>query len=101
MTIAYNSAYIQTETLNFTFAQQAAIMYFAADTSALIDGIHQCIGPYGNIVNFSRTSRIHFYAKNTSFCPFKLSGQLNAVKSPNSLFLLGHVDPHLIHKCLR
>jgi len=28
MTIAYNSAYIQTETLNFTFAQQAVIVYF-------------------------------------------------------------------------
>jgi len=28
MTIAYNSAYIQIETLNFTFARQAAIVYF-------------------------------------------------------------------------
>jgi len=32
MTIACNSAYIQTETLNFTFAQQAVIVYFDADT---------------------------------------------------------------------
>ena len=30
MTIACNSAYIQTETLNFTFAQQAVIVYFDA-----------------------------------------------------------------------
>jgi len=35
MTIAYNSAYVQTETLNFTFARQAVIVYFAADMSAL------------------------------------------------------------------
>jgi len=28
MTIAYNSAYVQTETLNFTFALQAVIVYF-------------------------------------------------------------------------
>ena len=30
MTIAYNSAYVQPETLNFTFAQQAIIVYFNA-----------------------------------------------------------------------
>jgi len=30
MTIAYNSAYVQTETLNFTFAGQAIIVYFDA-----------------------------------------------------------------------
>jgi len=28
MKIACNSVYIQTETLNFTFAQQAVIVYF-------------------------------------------------------------------------
>jgi len=28
MKIAYNSAYVQIETLNFTFAQQAVIVYF-------------------------------------------------------------------------
>jgi len=28
MTIAYNSAYVKTETLNFTFARQAVIVYF-------------------------------------------------------------------------
>jgi len=28
MTIAYNSACSQTETLNFTFARQAVIVYF-------------------------------------------------------------------------
>jgi len=31
MTIAYNSAYIQIETLNFTFDQQAVIVYFDAE----------------------------------------------------------------------
>jgi len=31
MTIAYNSAYVQTETLNFTFALQAFIAYFDAE----------------------------------------------------------------------
>ena len=30
MTIACNSADVQTETLNFTFAQQAGIVYFDA-----------------------------------------------------------------------
>jgi len=30
MTIAYNSSYVKTETLNFTFARQAAIVYFDA-----------------------------------------------------------------------
>ena len=31
MTTAYNSAYIQTETLNFTFVWQAVIVYFDAE----------------------------------------------------------------------
>jgi len=31
MTIAYNSAYVQTETLNFTFAQQAIIVGLLVD----------------------------------------------------------------------
>jgi len=31
MTIAYNSAHFQTETLNFTFARQAIIVYFDAE----------------------------------------------------------------------
>ena len=35
MTIAYNSAYVQTETLNFTFAQQAIIVYFDAECSRM------------------------------------------------------------------
>jgi len=33
--IAYNSAYVQTETLNFTFGRQADIVYFDAYTSRL------------------------------------------------------------------
>jgi len=36
MTIIYNSAYVQIETLNFTFAQQAVIVYLDADTSSLM-----------------------------------------------------------------
>ena len=31
MAIAYNSAYVLTETLNFTFARYAVIVYFYAD----------------------------------------------------------------------
>jgi len=31
MAITYNSAYVQTETLNFIFARQAVIVYFDAD----------------------------------------------------------------------
>jgi len=30
MAIAYNSAYVQIETLNFTFARQAVTVYFDA-----------------------------------------------------------------------
>jgi len=36
MTIAYNSAYVQIETLNFTFTQQAVIAYFDAKHWILI-----------------------------------------------------------------
>jgi len=36
MTIAYNSAYVQTETLNFTFARQAVIVYFDAERWVLM-----------------------------------------------------------------
>jgi len=32
MIIAYNSAYVQTEALNFTFARQAVIVYFDAES---------------------------------------------------------------------
>jgi len=31
MTFAYNSAYVQTESLNFTFVWQAIIVYFDAE----------------------------------------------------------------------
>jgi len=31
MTIAYNSAYVQIETLNFTFVRQAVIVYSDAE----------------------------------------------------------------------
>jgi len=30
MTITFNTTYVQTKTLNFTFAQQAVIVYFDA-----------------------------------------------------------------------
>ena len=36
MTIAYNSAYIKTETLNLTFAQQAVIVYFDAERMIMV-----------------------------------------------------------------
>jgi len=36
MTIAYNSAYIQTETLNLTFARQAVIVYFDSECWTLM-----------------------------------------------------------------
>jgi len=36
MTIAYNYAYVQTETLNFTFAQQALIVYVDAERQVLM-----------------------------------------------------------------
>jgi len=36
VTIACNSAYVQTETLNFTFTRQAIIMYFDAECQILM-----------------------------------------------------------------
>ena len=42
--------------------------------------------PYGNIVNFSCTSRIHFSANNTSFRPFKPRGRRSPM--PGSVSLL-------------
>ena len=52
---------------------------------------------YRNIVNFSRTIRIHFCFKNT----LKNAIQTDGEKKPqNLLFPLGHVDPHVIHQCL-
>jgi len=36
MTIAYNSAYAQTETLTFTFAWQAIIVYFDVECWVLM-----------------------------------------------------------------
>jgi len=36
MTIAYNSPYVQIETLNFTFTWQAIIVYFDAECWVLM-----------------------------------------------------------------
>jgi len=36
ITIAYNSAYVQTETLNSTFARQAVVVYFDAERWVLM-----------------------------------------------------------------
>jgi len=36
MTITHNSAYVQTETLNFTFARQAVIVYFDSERWVLM-----------------------------------------------------------------
>jgi len=36
VTITYNSVYVQTETLNFTFAWQAVIVYFDAERWVLM-----------------------------------------------------------------
>jgi len=36
MTTAYNSAYVQIETLNFTFARQAVIVYYDAESWILM-----------------------------------------------------------------
>jgi len=55
---------------------------------------------YGNIVNFSHMSRIHFSANSTSFCPFKRMGTQMPKNPRNSPFPFSHVDPHLIHQCL-
>jgi len=105
VTIAYNSAYDQTETLNFTFTWQTTMtlpLHGMLQTSILLYYnclLHFCIfllNPnfdlepmsqkankmtlpaisclYGNIVNFSHTSQIHFSANIMSFCPFKQRG---------------------------
>jgi len=36
MTIVYNSAYVQTETLNSTFTRQAVIVYFDVECRILM-----------------------------------------------------------------
>ena len=56
--------------------------------------------PCANIVNFSCTSRIHFWANNTSFHPFKWMVTQMPKNARNSPFPLRHVDPNLIHQCL-
>jgi len=57
---------------------------------------------YENTVNFSSrpTSRIHFCAKNTSFCSFKPLGAQMPKNPQDSPFLLVHVNFHLIHEYL-
>ena len=45
-------------------------------------------------------SRIHFFEKNTTFCPFKQMGAQIPKNPPNSPFILGHVNPYLIHEFL-
>jgi len=44
--------------------------------------------PFVNTVNFSRTSQIHFCAKNMSFCPFKPMGVQMPKNPPNNPFPL-------------
>jgi len=41
---------------------------------AINDVSNDILSVYGNILNLSCTSRIHFSANNTSFCPFKSMG---------------------------
>jgi len=53
--------------------------------------------PYGNIVNFARTSRIHFCFKNSLKNVIQTSGKKNPQNLP---FPLGTLTPHLIHQCL-
>jgi len=47
---------------------------------------------YGNTVNFSCTSQIHLWVKNTPFKPM-------SEKPPKLLLPLGDPGPHLIHEC--
>jgi len=49
--------------------------------------------PYGNKVNFSHTSRIHFSTNNTSFCPFKRMGAQLPKNPRNSPFPSGTWTP--------
>jgi len=58
--------------------------------------LHTTYCAYGNIVNFSRTSQIHFCAKNT---PFSYSNQWGK-KIPQTAPSLGHLDLCLIHPFL-
>jgi len=46
MTVAYNSAYIQTETLNFTFARQAVIVQFSKLFQKLVKTVNYLINVY-------------------------------------------------------
>ena len=53
--------------------------------------------PYGNIMNFSRTSQIHFCFKNTLKNAVQTEGD---EKRPKPFFPLRHIDLHLIHPSL-
>jgi len=51
--------------------------------------------PYGNIVNFSHTSRIQ---SRQTRRPIQTNGGANAENAINNPFPLRHVDSHLIHQ---
>ena len=56
----------------------------------------RCICPYGNIINFSCMSQIHFWYKILHW-----NHWANGGKWPqNPSFPLSHVEPQLIHECL-
>jgi len=154
MKISCSSAYVQTETLNFTFARQAILcicLFVPTAHVAIFAMTTQCYNltsrnslllqqsqnsgngicvfhthllcdsnkawwwwwwynlkanektfpmiycPYGNIVNFSNTSLIHF---SCTILSFKFIGEKLPETSRNYHFLLQHVDSHLMYQCL-
>jgi len=130
MTITYNSAYVQTETLNFTFAQQAIIVHFDAQHWVLtaqsieneikytlpmkqtafsthagispIWGFSLSTGP-NNVLSVWKYCQLFTheqYGEQYVILPIQTDGGANAEKSQKQPFPLRHVDPHLIHQCL-
>jgi len=82
------------------FANPISILNLAVSSESQWFQYHLISCPYGNTVNFSCTSQIHFCAINTSFFPFKPVGTQMPKNPQNSPFLFWHVNPHLIYECL-
>jgi len=63
MTIAYNSAYVQTETLNFTFAWQTVIVHFDAECWILMKAYQPMVCCRRSILHVSTVTFLYISPK--------------------------------------
>jgi len=86
-TFAYNSAYVQTETLNFVFVRQAVIVYDDADTSAFtIRKIWFAFYPLHDLhicSSASYTSPLLHCAAERPFCVYQLLHFCQLLSNPS------------------